>query len=127
MRRMLRLAPLILAAVPALAQPITVPSGQPLEFVEAFWDLTEETTPTLRLRFLAPEIGAARGHAEVEKDFPHLCQTLALPAVPPERDGALIILSFADRPIPFGSFDPEATQFFEGFRADNGKCIWEPL
>jgi hypothetical protein len=124
---MLRLAPLILAAAPAWAQPVTVPSGQSLEFIEAFWDLTEESNPTLRLRFLAPEIGGARGFAEIEKDFPLLCQTLGVPNVPPERDGALIVLSFSDRPVPFGTFDPEATQFFEGFRADSGKCIWEPL
>jgi hypothetical protein len=127
MTRMLRLAPLILAAAPAWADAVPVPSGQKVELIEAFWDLADETTPTLRLRFLAPEIGDGRTHAEVEKDFPYLCQTLALPSVPPERDGALIVLSLSDRPVPFGTFDPDATQFFEGFRADSGSCVWEPL
>lgn len=124
---MLRLAPLIVVALPAWADPVSAPSGQPLELVETFWDLADESTPTLRLRFLAPEIGAKRGFAEVEGDFGYLCQTLALPQVPPERDGALIVVSLSDRPIAFGTFDPDVTQFFEGFRADDGTCVWEPL
>jgi hypothetical protein len=124
---MLRIVPLILAAAPAWADPVPVPSGQPVEFIEAFWDLADESQPTLRLRLLAPEIGTAREFAEVEGDFPVLCQTLGLPNVPPERDGALIVVSLADRPVPFGTFDPEATQFFEGFRAVSGTCEWEPL
>lgn len=124
---MLRLAPLILAALPALAQPVTVPSGQPLEFVEAFWDLTDESQPTLRLRLLAPEIGTVRGFADVEADFPVLCQRLALPRVPPDRAGARVVVSLSDRPIPFGTLDPDATQFFEGFRVVDDTCVWEPL
>lgn len=124
---MLRLAPLVLAALPARAEPVAVPSGQPLELIEAFWDLADEGTPTFRLRFLAPEIGAGRDFSDVEGDFSHICQTLALPNVPPERDGALIVVSLSERPVPFGTFDPEVTQFFEGFRAENGTCVWEPL
>jgi hypothetical protein len=127
MTRMLRLAPLILAAAPAWADAVPVPSGQTVELIEAFWDLTGESRPTLRLRLLAPEIGTSRDFAEIEMDFPVICQTLGAPNVPPDRDGALIVVSLTDRPVPFGTFDPDATQFFEGFRAVNGTCIWEPL
>jgi hypothetical protein len=36
-----------------------------------------------------------------------------------------IIISLEDRPVPFGEADPEAVQYFEAFRVENGACIWE--
>jgi hypothetical protein len=27
--------------------------------------------------------------------------------------------------VPFGEPAPEATQFFEGYRIDAGRCVWE--
>ena len=40
---------------------------------------------------------------------------------------AQIVISIADRAVPFGTVDPEAVQFFEGYSigADGG-CVWEP-
>lgn len=76
---MIRLAPLLLAALPAPADPVSVPSGQRVDLVETFWDLTDESAPTLRLRFLAPEIGAVRGFAEVEADFAPSAYPRSLP------------------------------------------------
>jgi hypothetical protein len=124
---MLRLALLLLAAVPAWAQQVAVPSGQSVELIETFWDLTDPDTPTLRLRFLAPEVGSTRGFEDVGPDFAFLCRAMALPLLTPDRAGALIVISFADRPVEFGAFDPDATQFFEGFRAGGDGCIVEVL
>ena len=124
---MRRLAPLLLAAVPAWAEPISVPSGQPLEFIEAFWDLADEGSPGLRIRLLAPEIGNDLAFADVAPDFRHLCRTLGLPRL--TRDGAdsSIIIDLLDRPVPFGTSDPEAVQFFEAFRVEGGDCVWQGL
>jgi hypothetical protein len=118
---------LVSAAWPVLAEPVTVPSGQPLEFMEAFWDVRDEDAPVLRLRFVAREIGTERDFAAVEPDFIHLCRTLALPRLPQERRDSLIVINLSDRPVPFGASDPEATQYFEAFRAEDGDCRWEGL
>ena len=119
------LAPLLIASLPAVAEPLSVPSGQPLELIEALWDFSD--APALRLRLLAPEIGTVRDFAAVEADFLHLCRTLALPLLTADRADYLIIINLLDRPVPFGTTDPEATQFFEAYRAQDGDCIWEGL
>ena len=124
---MRRLAPLLLAALPAWAEPVSAPSGQRIELVEAFWDVTKGRPPTLRLRFLAPQLGDGLTFADVEADFLHLCRAHALPHVTEERNGSLIIINILDRRVPFGASDPEATQFFEAFRAENGDCVWQGL
>lgn len=59
-------------------------------------------------------------------DLTALCESFALPRIPatgpmPQQ----IVISLADRPVPFGQADPEATQFFEAFRPENGRCVWE--
>lgn len=120
-----RLVPLLLAAMPASAESVIAPSGQKLELIEAFWDVASEPPPTLRLRFLAPEIDEERSFAEIEADFLHLCRTEALPRMTPENQDSLIVINMLDRTIPFGTSDPEATQYFEAFRADGGDCVWE--
>ena len=66
------------------------------------------------------------------KDMDWLCQTYALPrlaATGPKP--AEIIISMADRDVPFGESDPEATQFFNAYSIDYSKdgtnCLWEPF
>ncbi len=115
------------AALPAWAEPVSVPSGQKLELLEAFWDGADETSRTLRLRFLAPQIGGARSFADVEADFLHLCRAHGLPRVPPGRQHSLVVVNMSDRPVPFGTSDPEAVQYFEAFRIESGDCVWEGL
>ena len=124
---MLRLAPFLLAALPASAQPVSAPSGQPLEIIELFWDLGDEEEAVLRIRLLAPEIGRGRTFAEIEPDFLHLCRTEGLPRVTADRENSLIVVNMLDRPVAFGTIDPNATQFFEAFRAEGGDCVWQGL
>ncbi len=57
-----------------------------------------------------------------------LCETYALPRIGgmvPEPQQIVIVL--ADRAVPFGEAAPEAVQFFEAYRPENGACIWELL
>lgn len=64
-------------------------------------------------------------------DLVHLCETVVLPEIR-TRDASLapasIIISLADRAIPFGEIDHDAVQLFEGFHPsrDNRSCIWDP-
>lgn len=112
--------------------PVTVPSGQQVLLSEV---LLDDSPGTLwaRFRFVAPGISRLSEGGEGSMDFAssaadmeHLCDSLALDYL---RQHALapsmVVISFSDRPVEFGTPDPEATQFFEAYRPDGGRCIWE--
>jgi hypothetical protein len=115
-----------LLATPLAA--LDVPSGQTVTLHEVLVDAQDSTT-YLRFRFVAPQI--APGEAKVSfgiagEDMLHLCETLALPYMAEYAlDGDRIVISFMDRITEFGVPDPQATQYFEAFRPENGTCIWD--
>lgn len=108
---------------------ITPPSGQVVTFVETIRDASGPEGSVVRFRFLAPAIARSGGSVTVDMaqvDMQALCDGYALPRLPEtDPQPAQIIISLADRPVPFGEADPEATQFFESFRPENGRCLWE--
>ena len=79
--------------------------------------------------FLAPEINLETGSVDflaAADDIAWLCQNFALSHVTDEGPmPSQIIISLEDRPVPFGEADPDAVQYFEAFRVENGACIWE--
>jgi hypothetical protein len=113
----------LLAAAPVAAQTIVTPSGQSVTLFDV---VIEPDTNLARFRFLAPQIGDGVGFDVVQDDFPWLCANVALPALA-ANDWApgQIIVSLSDREIALGASDPDAVQFFEGFRIDGDTCIWE--
>ena len=115
-----------MVAAPAFA--FDVPSGQQIDLQEVLVEeLGEETW--LRFRFIAPQI--ARGPEAIAydvaaPDIEHLCTAVALPyMVEHALSGQVIVVSLSDRALEFGAADPEATQYFEAFRAAEDRCIWE--
>lgn len=130
--------PILIQADPPQTEPgdgalLQVPSGQELRLLDVIWNVPGPLGLASRFRFVAPAIarGAQNGGVGVDfalaaADMEHLCQNFALPrvlaeAAPPGQ----IIISLSDRPVPFGEADPEATQFFEAYRVEDGTCIWE--
>lgn len=107
---------------------IAAPSGQLVELFEVLVDTVGEET-WLRFRFLAPAIardGEALSYAQAEADFLHLCTAVALPYLQEfELQADVIVVSLSDRPVTFGTSDPDATQYFEAFRVTNNTCVWE--
>lgn len=107
---------------------ITVPSGQAVQLQDAIWNVDGPLGLTLRFRFVAPAI-APGGGVDVETaqaDMQALCDSFALPRVSgigPQP--SQLIISMADRALPFGEAAPEAIQYFEAFRLENGQCVWE--
>lgn len=105
-----------------------VPSGQSVTLNEVLIDEVGAEA-WLRFRFLAPQIaqGAdAVTYAQAEPDFVALCDTVALPYLAEyDLTADVIVVSLMDREVPFGQADPEATQFFETFRLENGACVWQ--
>ena len=108
---------------------VELPSGQIVTLLDVIWNEPGPEGLTTRFRFLAPEIAAEGGSVDFDtavEDMAHLCQTYALPRVAdnvpvPQQ----IIITLSDRPVIFGEAAPEATQFFEAYRIEDGLCIWE--
>ena len=106
----------------AQPQRLVVPSGQPVHLHEVIED---DVPGHLRFRFIAPEL-AQRGFEAAEDDIAHLCGTFALPWIEAsEAVVELVVISLSERAIPFGESDPDTVQFFEGYRIEDGSCIWE--
>ncbi len=108
---------------------IPVPSGQEVTLQEVIWNVPGPEGLTSRFRFIAPAINREAGSVDFETastDMQHLCETYALDRLsslgPMPRQ---VIISLADRALPFGEPAPEATQFFEAYRIEGKTCIWE--
>jgi len=121
----------MVAALSVLAAPLAaaeVPSGQEVKLHEVLIDPQGATT-YLRFRFLTPQI--AVGSAQVSfdlagQDMVHLCTSMALPYIAQHGlKGDKIVISFMDRITEFGQADPDAVQYFEQFRPENGDCMWD--
>ncbi|WP_318336942.1 DUF6497 family protein [Defluviimonas sp. D31] len=116
-------------AVPAAQGAIVAPSGQEVTALDVIRSAPGPEGLTLRFRFLAPAIGREEGGVSAEAaqaDMAWLCETYALPRLPEiGPQPAQIVISLADRPVPFGEVAPDATQFFEAFSRDGDRCVWE--
>lgn len=124
---------LVLALLPqaALAQDVAPepvsgsPSGLSLLLQEVLIELQAEGASLARFRLVAPDLSTVE-FARVEPDFPWLCETFALPRLAKEGQAvAQVIISIASAPIPFGETTPDVTQYFEVFRPEGDRCIWE--
>lgn len=104
---------------------LDVPSGQKVSLQEVIWNVRGIAGLTLRFRFVAPDLATLDLDAALA-DMQALCETFAAPRItdfgPAPRQ---IIISMADAPRPFGEAAPDAVQYFEAYRIENGACIWE--
>lgn len=120
----------VFGGLPLTAQDLPiVPSGVAHRVYDIILDVKPDGHFTYaRFRFVAPEIGAAGGptYSDLEGDFQVLCDDYALGVVVAGADPVdRIVISLSDREVEFGYADPDATQYFEAFKAENGVCIWE--
>lgn len=110
-------------------EPIAVPSGQHVVLQDVVRDAPGPDGITLRFRFIAPAIAHQGGTVDVDQamaDMAYLCEHYALSrstGVVPAP--AQIVISLSDIAVPFGESVPDATQYFEAYRIENGACIWE--
>ncbi len=108
-----------------LIDPMTLPSGLQAGVIEVLQDANGPNGLVMRFRFLVPDL-KPDAYDVVAADMMHLCQTYALPRLPTMGPvPGQIIISFADQNLPFGQAAPEAVQYFEAFRIENGECVWE--
>ncbi|MGH1330873.1 MAG: DUF6497 family protein [Paracoccaceae bacterium] len=113
---------------PRALEPVILPSNQEVIFHEVISD-AQGYGLTYRFRFLAPWIRAARdemSYEQIEADMAFLCVDYALPRIAnigPQP--AVIIISMAEREVPYGEAMPDVVQLFEAYRPDANGCIWE--
>lgn len=111
--------------------PLVVPSGQGVMLHDVILDMPSPDTGIYRFRYLAPAIARTGGTMDFEAsigDMQHLCDTYALQNMAaPLPASVQVIVSFADRAVPFGDTNPEATQFFVAFSVKDGLCMLEPF
>lgn len=113
------------AAAAGIEQPVAVPSGQPVTFVELVRDAPGSGL-TYRFRFIAPSIAGAVDFDTAMGDMDFLCESFALPRLAATGPlPAQVVISLSDRPVAFGDTAPEAVQFFEAYRPDGETCVWE--
>ena len=121
----------MMGAAEAGAETLVLPSGQEVTLLEVIGNTPGSDGLALRYRFLAPAIARDGGTVDAETaaaDMDWLCQDYALPKLPATGPRpAEIIISMADRDVPFGESDPEATQFFNAYSLDGANCLWEPF
>lgn len=66
----------------------------------------------------------------LHRDIVWLCENYVLPRVGKMSPRPTqVVISMASAPSPFGSFDPQIVQLFEGFSIppDRDACVWEPI
>jgi hypothetical protein len=118
-----------LQVLPLLAAPLTMPSGQVVVPQQIILNAPGPDGSAVRFRFLATAIarnGGTVNYDQASGDMQSLCNTYVIPKlVEMDLNAANVIVSLADRMVDFAKADPEATQFFEAFRIENGVCIWE--
>ena len=120
-------------AARAEAPLIGLPSGTEVTLQEVLLDPTPtlgtDQPPWARFRFVAPDLrrdGHGQTHADAAADMDHLCRTLVRSYLDLHQLAASrIVISLADRALPFGQAAPEANQFFESYRLVDGACVWE--
>jgi len=135
MRHLLRALAAAFALAPALpalaagAEPLALPSGRAVTFLDTIWGSPGPAGLTVRFRFVEPELPetlATLDYTTTEADMRYLCESYALDRIAntgPQPNQ--VIVSIADRPTAFGAVDPGATQVFEAYRRDGDQCIWE--
>ncbi len=113
------------------AEPIAVPSGQEVRFLDTIHAAPGPEGLPQRFRFIAPAIARAGGTIDAETaqaDMEALCNDFALPRL--AQTGpvpAQVIIVLSDREVAFGEPAPEATQYFEAYSIDGDRCVWEPF
>lgn len=117
-----------LALIAAPLAAAEVPSGQEVVLHEVLVD-EQGIVTYLRFRFLTPQIAVGPSQVTYDvagQDMMHLCEVIALPYIDEYTlAGDRIVISFMDRITDFGQPDPDAVQYFEQFRPENGVCMWD--
>jgi len=101
-----------------------LPSGLEAHLQEMIWNAPGEGL-AYRFRFVAPEFEQTEDVEKVMSDLHHLCTEYAVPRLSEIGPApGQVVVSLADQPSEFGTYNPDVTQVFEAFELQDGACIW---
>ena len=108
--------------MPALAQPIPLPSGLRADLVGVRREDQRASGETwVILRLVAPDLGDDAAAALDDLDW--LCRTMGLRAADRVAGQiAAVVVMLSDRPVPWGEADPDAVQYVNSYRVGQGTC-----
>ncbi|MEJ2035855.1 MAG: DUF6497 family protein [Maritimibacter sp.] len=110
---------------------LALPSGREVQFHEVIHSAPGTAGLAVRFRFTEADITQVKEtvpYSEIEEDMRFICETYALERIANTGpQPAQVIISIADRAVPFGEASPDVTQIFEAYRPEDGACIWEGL
>ncbi|WP_298292814.1 DUF6497 family protein [uncultured Litoreibacter sp.] len=110
---------------------IALPSGLVVRLHETRLEpkgVPTHSVNTVRLRYVAPNLGDTFSFEQIEGDFTHLCATFGLMTrAQSAPDAGQIIISIASQQTAFGESAPNVVQYFDAFSVQNDACIWEGL
>ncbi|MCG7493115.1 DUF6497 family protein [Thalassobius sp. Cn5-15] len=114
-------------ATSGLVMESVAPSGLTLKLLDQRIEALYDGGALARYRFVAPALAEKElQYDSVADDFAYLCESFALPDLAAKQaDVAQIIISFSSAELEFGDTAPDIVQFFEAFRVENDRCIWE--
>jgi hypothetical protein len=121
----------LLATAPAMAEAagIALPSGREVAFHDVIWGEPGPAGLTVRFRFIEDNLAAvveATPYDELEADMQFLCESFALERIANTGpQPSTVMVSISNRPVAFGTPDPDTTQIFEAYRPKDGACIRE--
>lgn len=107
---------------------VLLPGGQEAVLQDVISNVPGPEGMTLRFRFVSAAIAPGGGldFEGASAALQYLCDSYALPRVDDFGPApAQIILSLSDVPVPFGEAAPDAVQYFESYRIEDGACQWE--
>ncbi len=86
-----------------------------------------EEPGTWRYRFVLPDLGGPGREMEaLSATMQALCERVVLPRIAGRaQDGDSVVVTLMDKPVEFGTTAPGTTQFFEAYRIEDTRCIWE--
>lgn len=121
-----RLLP-VFAVLALLAQPVAAQQELAVTGLSVTYHDTIAEPPTYRVRYLAPAlVGRDLAYVDVAADMQALCAEDALPRLTAEgADPARVVVTLMSEAVEFGVMSRDATQFFESYTIDEGRCIWE--
>lgn len=112
------------AASGAGATEVALASGHSVTLFDVIY---EETPSVARFRFVSDKIGPdGLQFDDIAGDMQVLCDEIAIAQLAREaRSPDQVVVSISDRIVPFGDISPDATQFFDAFRIEGARCMWE--
>ena len=121
----LAIVALLAATLPALAGGLPLPSGQEVTLHQTVVETQADGQDWLILRYLSPLVADGATYEDAIADMDALCAGPGLTRAAETGGIDQIVVALMDRPVPFGTPDPDAVVYIAAYRIEEGRCLWQ--